>query len=156
MVKVMASGVFDILHLGHLHFLQEARKLGDELIVVVACDATVRKLKHEPVTPETMRAELVGALKVVDRVVIGGEGDPYDTVLELRPDRIAIGFDQTWDPQKVTRELKERGIDVEVVRMPKLDSDLNGTRKIIQKVISMWNIQKQIQAAEALPPMPNK
>ena len=152
MVKVMASGVFDILHLGHLHFLQEARKHGDELVVVVACDSTVRRMKHEPVTPEKMRMELVGALKGVDQVVLGGEGDPYDTVREIMADKIALGFDQDWDPDEVQSELKDRGLEVEMVRIPKLDSDLNGTRKIIQKVISMWNIHRQISAAEAMPP----
>ncbi|MEE9489142.1 MAG: adenylyltransferase/cytidyltransferase family protein, partial [Thermoplasmata archaeon] len=52
MVRVMASGVFDLLHTGHLHYLEEAKKLGDELIVVVARDSTVRKEKHEPITTE--------------------------------------------------------------------------------------------------------
>ncbi len=59
MVRVMATGVFDILHLGHLHYLEESKKLGDELVVVVATDKTVRRRKHEPITPEKMRLEMV-------------------------------------------------------------------------------------------------
>ncbi|MCJ2563189.1 MAG: adenylyltransferase/cytidyltransferase family protein, partial [Candidatus Thermoplasmatota archaeon] len=57
MVRVMASGVFDLLHTGHLHYLEEAKKLGDELIVVVARDSTVRKEKHDPITTEDVRCE---------------------------------------------------------------------------------------------------
>ena len=76
----MASGVFDILHLGHLHYLEESKKLGDELIVVIATDETVRKLKHEPVTSEQIRLELVKALKPVDDAVLGYTGDKYKIV----------------------------------------------------------------------------
>ena len=71
MVRVMATGVFDLLHTGHLHFLQSAKALGDELVVVVATDATVRRRKHEPITPQEMRREMVAALKMVD---VGLEG----------------------------------------------------------------------------------
>ena len=69
MVRVMASGVFDLLHSGHLHFLEEARKLGDELIVVVATDKTVREKKHEPITNQEMRLKMVAALRPVDLAV---------------------------------------------------------------------------------------
>ena len=94
MTRVMASGVFDIVHSGHLHYLQEARRLGDELVVVVATDATVRRRKHEPIIPEKMRLELVSALKPVDAAVLGGEGDMFAVVENVRPDIIAIGYDQ--------------------------------------------------------------
>ncbi len=62
MVRVMATGVFDLLHLGHVYFLSEAKKLGDELVVVVARDSTARKFKHEPITAEATRVQLVAAL----------------------------------------------------------------------------------------------
>ena len=65
MTRVMASGVFDILHTGHVHYLSEAKKLGDELVVVVATDATVKRRKHMPIIPEKMRLELVSSLKKV-------------------------------------------------------------------------------------------
>jgi len=71
MTRVMASGVFDILHTGHVHYLSEAKSLGDELIVVVATDNTVRRRKHQPITPEKMRLELVNSLKPVDQAVLG-------------------------------------------------------------------------------------
>ena len=59
MIKVMATGTFDLLHMGHIYFLKEAKKLGDKLIVIVARDSTVRKMKHEPVTPQEMRLQLI-------------------------------------------------------------------------------------------------
>ena len=74
MTRVMATGVFDILHSGHLRYLQEASCWGTSSIVVVATDATVRKEKHEPITPEQMRLELVQALKPVDQGVPGEGG----------------------------------------------------------------------------------
>lgn len=136
MVRVMATGIFDILHLGHLHFFQEAKKLGDELVVVVATDSTARRNKHLPITTEDMRVELIGALRVVDRAVLGHEGDPFEIVKSLQPDVIVLGFNQHHDEKKLLKELKKRGMDhVLVKRLPKFDHDLNGTRKIIKKIL---------------------
>src|SRR5256885_9042397 len=77
-VRVMATGVFDLLHPGHVYFLREARALGDELWVVVARDTTARKFKHEPIMPEAARFQMVEALKPVDRAVLGHEGNIYE------------------------------------------------------------------------------
>lgn len=141
----MASGVFDIVHLGHLHYLQEARKLGDELVVVVATDATVRKMKHEPITPGNMRVELVASLKPVDRAVLGHEDDIYKTVDEVRPDIIALGYDQRFDENELAGQLKSRGLDgIRIVRLSRMDYDLNGTRKIIQRVIDWYTLQNKL------------
>ncbi len=148
MTRVMATGVFDILHAGHLHYLSEARKLGDELIVVVATDSTVRSRKHEPVTPETMRVELVRALKPVDRAYLGREGDVFDIVREIRPDIIALGYDQEFRESDLEAELKKRGINARVVRLSKYENDLNGTRKIIQKIVDWYSFKKRIDEAE--------
>jgi len=134
-VTVMATGVFDILHLGHVHYLQEARKLGDRLVVVVANDATVRKFKHEPITPQEMRLELIKALRMVDDAHIGYDGDTYRIVRELDPDIIALGYDQHHDPRIIGRKTRAMGLKARVVRLPKFDHDLNGTRKIINKII---------------------
>ena len=117
MTRVMASGVFDILHTGHVHYLSEAKKLGDELVVVVATDATARRRKHDPITPEMMRLELVDRLKTVDRAVLGSEGDLFKVVEEIRPVIFAIGYDQTFDEKTLENELRKRGLDVKVVRM---------------------------------------
>lgn len=138
----MATGVFDLLHLGHLHFLEEARKLGDELVVVVATDKTVREQKHEPITSEEMRLKMVKSLRPVDQAVLGREGDMYEIVREIKPDIIALGHDQTHDSERIKKDLKDRGINVEVVRLLQLDHDLDGTRKIIQKVID-WHLFRE-------------
>jgi FAD synthetase len=139
----MASGVFDILHSGHLHYLEGAKRLGDELVVVVATDATVRRRKHEPITPERMRLELIESLKPVDRAVLGREGDMLEVVLEIRPDIIAIGYDQKLDVERIKDDLAKRGLKVEIVRLGEYADDLNGTRKIIAKIID-WH-SKQVK-----------
>lgn len=151
MVRVLATGVFDLLHLGHLHFLEKARELGDELIVIVATDNRVRELKHEPVTPQEMRADLVGAFRPVDRAIVGKEGDIFSVVEEIKPDIIAIGYDQEHDEERIRAKLAERGLDVKVVRLPKLDADLDGTRKIIAKICEIYSFQKKMEAVEAAP-----
>jgi FAD synthetase len=149
MVRVMATGVFDILHLGHLHYLEESKKLGDELVVVVATDTTVRQRKHEPITPEKMRRELVASLKPVDRAVLGREGgDIFQIVKDLKPDIITLGYDQPFDQQNLEKELSKRGLKVKVVRMPHLDHDLDGTRKIISKIIEFQTADQKLKEVE--------
>ncbi len=150
MVKIMATGAFDILHMGHIYFLKEAKKLGDELVVIVACDSTIRKLKHEPVTSEKMRLLLIKELKIVDEAYLGQKDDIYKIVEEIKPDIIALGYDQIHD-EKITRQnLKKRNINVKIVRLPKYKNieDLNGTRKIISRIISAYEFQKNIEKIE--------
>lgn len=150
MVKVMASGTFDLLHLGHIYYLKEAKKLGNQLIVVVATDKTVRKLKHEPINPEKIRLNLVKELKVVDQAYLGHEDNMYKIVEKIDPDIIALGYDQIHDEKKIRKELKKRNIDAKVVRLSeyKGGSDLEGTRRIISKIISAYEIQKSIERIE--------
>ncbi len=136
MVRVMASGVFDILHPGHLHYLEQAKDMGDELFVVVACDETVRRHKHEPVTPERMRCTMVGSLKMVDEAWIGQEGgEMFDIVETIQPDIIALGYDQSFDAEELRHRLNERGLNIDVRRVSECSEDLNGTRKIINRII---------------------
>jgi FAD synthetase len=144
----MATGVFDILHSGHLHYLEEAKGLGDELYVVVATDATVRKRKHEPITPERMRVELVQALKPVNMAILGTEGDMFDTVRLIDPDIIALGYDQEFEEARLVEELGKRGLRAKVVRLSKHEDDLNGTRRIIQKVIDWHTMRKDMERVE--------
>ena len=144
----MATGVFDLLHPGHLYFLREARKLGDELWVVVARDRTARRFKHEPITPEDSRLQLVEALKSVDRAVLGHEGDIYDILDEIRPDVIAIGFDQVHDENRILEECRKRGLSTKVVRLPKFEGDLDGTRKIVRKVAEWLALQERLSEVE--------
>ncbi len=138
MTRVMASGVFDIIHPGHISYLEQAGSYGDELVDVVACDATVRARRHEPITPEAKRARIVGALKPVDRAIVGGDGDMLDTVRYVRPDVIVLGFDQTFDVQELERRLEENGLGgIRVVRANECAEDLNATRRIVARIRSM-------------------
>ena len=147
----MATGTFDLLHLGHIYYLKEAKKLGDKLVVVVATDTTVKRLKHEPVNPEEIRLNLIKELKIVDEAYIGHEDDIYKIVKEIKPDIIALGFDQIHDKEKIENELKKRKIKAEIVRLKKYNgsSDLEGTRKIISKIISAYEFQKSMERIEA-------
>jgi FAD synthetase len=153
MVKVMATGTFDLLHMGHIFYLKEAKKLGDTLVVVVATDATVRKLKHDPITPQEIRVSLIKELKMVDEAYLGHEDDMYAIVEEIKPDIIALGFDQIHNETTIKNELKKRKLNVKVVRLPKYEgqSDLEGTRRIIQKVIAAHEFQKKMQRIEGEP-----
>jgi FAD synthetase len=141
-VIVMATGVFDILHTGHLFFLSEAKRLGDELVVVVARDVTAKRLKREPIVPELLRLELVRGLKSVDRAVLGDVGDQYRVVEEIRPDIIALGHDQAHDEEKIRMALEERGLNVKVVRLPVMKHDLLATRRIIERIIKAYEEHK--------------
>ena len=151
----MATGVFDLLHPGHLYFLREARKLGDELWVVVARDQTARRFKHEPIMPEASRLQMVEALKPVDRAVLGHEGNIYEILDEIRPDVVAIGFDQVHDEDRILEECRKRGLATNVVRLPKFEGDLDGTRKIVRKVAEWLALQErlsEIERGKAAPP----
>jgi FAD synthetase len=133
-VRVMTTGVFDLLHPGHIAMLEEAAKLGDELVVVIARDESAAREKHPPITPEEQRRRMVEALKPVDKAVLGHIGDYYRIVEELKPDIIALGFDQKYDEAKVAATCAARGVVAKVVRLPHYMGDLDGTRKIIEKV----------------------
>lgn len=151
MVRVMATGVFDLLHPGHVHFLESARELGDELVVIVATDAMVRRRKHEPITPQEMRCELISKLRAVDRAIVGREDDIYKTVEDVKPDIIALGYDQSFREEDIRRELEKRGLGhIKIVRLSKQSSvyDLDGTRKIIAKVEQLLAFQRRMEKVE--------
>ena len=94
-MKVIAFGAFDVLHEGHEHFLCEARALGDCLVVIVARDSTIRRIKSEaPWQSESKRLARVRALDCVDKAILGGEGDKHEIIRNVKPDVIALGYDQ--------------------------------------------------------------
>lgn len=96
-----------------------------------------------------MRLELVQGLKPVDKAVLGKDGaDIYEIVTELQPDVITIGYDQPFDPEILKADLATRGLEIEVVRLPHLDHDLDGTRKIIRKVIEFHSADKKLAGVE--------
>jgi FAD synthetase len=138
---VLASGVFDLLHLGHVRFLQEAKRAGGrnaELIVIVARDSTVKKRKGQnPVMPENQRCALVESLKVVDCAMLGFEPFNIEKVIEtIRPTVIAVGYDQKAMEEAVKRYVKQKRLKIKVVRIDKFEEDeLDSSLKIKQKII---------------------
>tara|TARA_B100000029_G_scaffold411634_1_gene414048 strand:+ start:135 stop:581 length:447 start_codon:yes stop_codon:yes gene_type:complete len=139
-VKVVATGVFDLIHIGHAHFLNAAKDHGDHLTVIVANDATVRKMKGEPILSDKRRAEVVLQLKPVNEVVIGRTGDMLDIIVEeIKPDVIALGFDQRlFTRNELESKLFDRGLIVKVVRLEEMEQDLAGSRKIISKILKIY------------------
>lgn len=138
---VLASGVFDLLHLGHVRFLEEAKKAGGndaELIVIIARDSTVEKSKgRKPVMPESQRRALVESLKVVDEAVLGFEEfDIADVIRRIKPDVIALGYDQSDMERLVKDYVNKNNLNIEVVRIGKFEADaLNSSSKIRQRII---------------------
>jgi FAD synthetase len=118
MKRVLAMGTFDVVHEGHVAYLEQARKHGDYLIVVVARDVTVEKERgKKALNNEGERVRSVQMIDAVDEVVLGGVGDKLAIVLELKPDVICLGYDQKVDSEKLETELGERGLKVNVCRM---------------------------------------
>jgi len=122
---VLAGGVYDVLHLGHLAALTEARSLGDVLVVVVATDATVQLLKgRNPIFPEGDRRALVESLKPVDRAILGYEdvGFGFEQILgDVVPDIVAFGFDQENLEKTVGEIIARRKLRIQLVRLSKFE-----------------------------------
>ena len=139
-MKVVATGVFDLIHLGHIHFLKAAKEHGDELTVIVANDDTVRKMKGEPILSDEIRAELISNIKQVDKVFVGRTGDMLEIIVEdIRPDVITLGFDQRlFSTEELKSKLSQRGLDVKVIRLPEMEQDLAGSRKIISRILKIY------------------
>ena len=139
-MRVMAVGVFDLLHAGHLHYLEQAKSLGNHLTVVVAHDDTVRIRKHEPVTNHDLRRRMVEGLKPVDDAIVGNSPDVsiYDILPKVNPDVIALGYDQEHAEDSIRNRLQELGHEsIKVTRVEGLSDDLDGTRKIIARILEL-------------------
>ena len=115
---VLAGGVFDIIHPGHIHTLNSAKALGDVLIVVVATDKTAQKMKKRvPLHNQKLRRELVDSLLMVDLCVVGSEEDIFKTVDLVRPEVIALGYDQVHQEKFIIDGCRKLDLDVKVARL---------------------------------------
>jgi len=140
---VLASGTFDLLHLGHVRFLEEAKKAGGrnaKLIVIVARDGTVEKRKGvKPVIPENQRRALVESLKVVDEALLGYDEFSMEKVIEkIKPNVIAVGHDShaSGIEQAVRNYVNQKGLSVKIVKIGKFGEDeLDSSSKIKRKII---------------------
>ena len=115
---VLAGGVFDIIHPGHIHTLNAAKALGDILVVVIATDKTARKMKKRPpLHSQESRRELVSCLTMVDMAIVGHEEDIFETVKEVKPNIIVLGYDQIHQDKFIADGCKRINLDVEIVRL---------------------------------------
>jgi len=142
---VLASGTFDLLHLGHVRFLEEAKKAGGkdaELVVIVARDSTVKARKgKKPVMPEDQRRALVESLKVVDEAILGLEDFSIDNVIEkIKPDVIAVGHDQDGIEKEVLKAIEKEKFTIEVAKIGRFGKrELDSSSKIMRKIIESFN-----------------
>jgi FAD synthetase len=142
--RVLAAGKFDILHLGHLAYLEQAKELAEEggrLTVVIALDKTIeRERGAPPVFPQEQRRRIVGALSVVDETVLGYDTDDHAAVvLDLKPDIIALGYDQRTDVDLLRKRLREAGLKTQIVRLKKRNADgLYSSSLIRRRIIEYY------------------
>jgi len=141
---VLASGTFDLLHLGHVKYLEEAKKTGGKnakLVVIVARDKTVEKRKGgTPIMPEEHRRALVESLKVVDKAILGYKKFDIGAVIEeLKPDVIAVGYDQEGIENQVRRIVAQKNLRIQVVKIGKFGrEELNSSLKIKRKITELY------------------
>ena len=115
---VLAGGVFDIIHPGHIHTLNAAKALGDELVVAIATDKTAQKMKKRPpLHNQELRCELVTCLSMVDKAVIGHEDNIFETVKEIKPSIIVLGYDQVHQEKFIDDGCKRINLNIEIVRL---------------------------------------
>ena len=125
---VLAGGVFDIIHPGHIHTLNAAKALGGVLVVAIATDKTAKKMKkRSPLHSQELRCELVSCLSMVDRVIIGNEEDIFETVKAIKPNIIALGYDQIHQEQFISDGCKRINLDVKIVRLESTVPELSSS-----------------------------
>ncbi|MCK5061610.1 FAD synthase [Candidatus Parcubacteria bacterium] len=123
MKTVMAFGTFDYLHPGHISYLKQARKLGDKLIVVVAKDINVTRIKGKaPRQNENIRLDRIKELDIVDKALLGNEKDRLRVVEENQPNIIALGYDQQADEKELEKQFKGKIIRLKPYKPEKYKS----------------------------------
>ena len=130
MKKIATFGVFDIVHSGHIMFLERCKDLvkNSELTVVVSRDSTVlREKRKKPLMSEEERRFIVQSLKPVDEAILGYEGkDKLRIVEDIKPDIIVLGYNQSFNEKKLEKEIKNRGVKIQVMRLKKY-GNINST-----------------------------
>ena len=138
---VLAAGVFDLLHYGHIRYLEEAKKTGgpdSRLVVIVARDETVRRQKEsDPIIPEDQRRAVIEALKVVDEALLGFEDLDLDRVLQqVEPDIVVVGHDQVAIKNQVEKINKAREMQIRIIQVSQFGEDaLNSSSKIKSRIV---------------------
>ncbi|MDI6806257.1 MAG: FAD synthase [Candidatus Aenigmarchaeota archaeon] len=125
MKRVLTFGTFDEFHPGHEFYLREAKKYGNELIVVVARNSTVKEIKGKyPLNDELTRLAIIQNLDYVDEATLGHEGDKYAIIEELKPNVICLGYDQHHFTDNLKTILNQRGLNPEIVRLEAFEPDI--------------------------------
>ena len=126
---VLAGGVFDIIHPGHIHTLNSAKSLGDVLVVVVATDKTTEKIKKRtPLHNQKQRQDLVNSLSMVDLCLIGHEGDIFKTVEIVRPEIVALGYDQIHQEKFIIDGCRKINLNVKVARLQSPNPEISSSK----------------------------
>ena len=126
---VLAGGVFDIIHPGHIHTLRAAKDLGNVLVVVIATDKTAQKMKNRiPLHNMELRKDLVRSLSMVDYAIVGYEGDIFKSVEIIKPNIIALGYDQVHQEKFIIDGCKKIGIDVSIARLQSPIPDIKSSK----------------------------
>ncbi|MBE18765.1 MAG: cytidyltransferase [Thaumarchaeota archaeon] len=137
---VLTGGVYDIIHPGHIYTLKKSKKMGDVLIVSIATDKRVKKIKNKkPLNNEKKRASLVSAIRYVDHALVGSKKNIFDIVKKIKPDIITIGYDQKHNMIGLKKLAMENKMKIRVV---KLDSPIP---KVKSSLIINRNIQKETE-----------
>lgn len=115
-MRVLCTGTFDLLHPGHLNYFEQAKKYGDYLIVVVARDSSAQAEGKTLKFSEQERLAHVASQKIVDKALLGNEGDKLKIVEQEKPDVICLGYDQKISEEKLKELLAKRGLQPKIVR----------------------------------------
>src|SRR3989344_7183697 len=125
MKRIMVFGTFDILHPGHISFLRRAKKLGDYLIVSLARENNIRKIKgHKARYSESERKSMLEAVKYADKVVLGAKDDYIKHIVSQKPHIIALGYDQRAFTKGLEEKLAHRGLRIKIIRLKPLRPNL--------------------------------
>ena len=132
---IFTGGGYEIVHPGHLYTIEQAKKSGDVLVLVLARSSTIRKRKGRgPIASEEERRALLSSLRQVDAAILGSTGSIYETLERVKPDVVALGYDQHHAEGEIKREAKKRGMKLKVVRLSALNRDVK-TSKILADYI---------------------
>jgi len=138
MTRTIAQGTFDILHPGHVHYLEEAASFGDDLHVIIARRENVTH-KAKPILADRQRRDMVAALDVVDEAHLGHTEDIFVPIERIDPDYVVLGHDQHHDEDAIQGALDDRGIDCEVRRASaherRYDGELLSTGRIVDRIL---------------------
>ena len=136
MKTVLLFGTFDILHVGHLNVFKQARKLGDRVVVVVGRDVNIKKIKGQaPVNSEKERLEILKHIDLVDEAVLGAKDKVYELIKKIKPDVIALGYDQQAYTEKLPAKLAEFKLNPKIVRLKPFQINTKKSSKLKAKLL---------------------